>query len=135
MKKVLLIFIMAGLYACNSESPVEPEKKINYSGEYQTNYQEVQTVILYMYHDGKMSLSGTGNWNGLTFNFQGTVLDKHAILNFSLKKTSLGDLEGTIDGFFDDEGKLLAGGYMLRNEYNILQSAVSFKLVAKAKTY
>ncbi len=135
MKKVLLIFIMAGLYACNSESPVEPVKKINYSGEYQTNYQEVQTVILYMYHDGKMSLSGTGNWNGLTFNFLGTVMDKHAILNFTLKKTSLGDLEGTIDGFFDDEGKLLAGGYMLRNEYNILQNAVSFKLVAKANTY
>ena len=135
MKKVLLILIIAGLYSCNSENLIDPEKKINYSGKYPTNYQEIQTVILYMYHDGKMSLTGTGNWNGLTFNFQGTVMDKHAILNFSLKKTSLGDLEGTIDGFFDDEGKLLAGGYMLRNEYNILQNAVSFKLVAKANTY
>lgn len=135
MKKVLLILFIAALYGCSQDNPVEPEKKINYSGEYQTNYQEMQTVILYMYHDGKMTLSGTGNWNGLTFNFQGTVMDKHAILNFSLKKTSLGDLEGTIDGFFDDDGKLLAGGYMLRNEYNILQSAVSFKLVAKANTY
>jgi len=30
MKKILIVFIMAGLYACNSESPVEPVKKINY---------------------------------------------------------------------------------------------------------
>lgn len=135
MKKVLLIFLITGIYACNPENPVEPEKKVNYSGEYQTNVQDIQSIILYMYHDGKMTLSGAGNWNGLTFNFLGTVMEKHVILNFSLKKTSLGDLEGTIDGFFDNDGKLLAGGYMLRNEYNILQDAISFKLVAKSNTY
>ncbi|MEW6508643.1 MAG: hypothetical protein AB1432_12960 [Bacteroidota bacterium] len=135
MKKILLIFFIAALYGCNQDNPVEPNKVLNYSGKYQTNIQDVQTVLLYVYHDGKMSLSGTGNWNGMTFNFAGTVLNKHAILNFSLKKTSLGDLEGTIDGFFDEEGKSLAGGYMLRNEYNILQNSISFKLIAKSNSY
>lgn len=135
MKKIFLLILIVGLHGCNYESIVETERQINYSGEYQTKVDNAQTVILYINHDGKLSLTGTGNWNGMTFTFTGSVFNKHVILSFPLKKTSLGDLEGTIDGFFDDEGKLLAGGYILRNEYNILQSAISFKLVAKANTY
>lgn len=131
MKKVVLIFALIIITGCSYENPVEPDNEINYSGEYQTNLQEINTVILYVYHDGKMSISGTGNWNGLTFNFTGTVLKKHLIINFSLNKTIAGDLEGSIDGFFDDQGKFLAGGYILRNEYNILQNSISFKLVSK----
>lgn len=136
MKKIFLLLILTGLYGCNYESIIEPtEQQINYSGEYQTKFQDAQTVILYLSHDGKMGLTGSGNWNGMIFTFTGTVMNRHAIMNFALKKTSIGDLDGTIDGFFDESGKLLAGGYILRNEYNILQSAISFKLIAKANTY
>lgn len=131
LKKVLVIYFIIFITGCSYENPVEPDSNINYSGEYQTNLEETNTVILYMYHDGKIAISGSGNWNGLTFIFTGTVMNKHAVLNFSLKKTNIGDLEGSIDGFFDDHGKFLAGGYTLRNEYNILQNSISFKLVSK----
>ncbi len=134
MKKVVVIFLFIIITGCSYENPVESVKEINYTGEYQSNLEEINSVILYIYHDGKMSISGTGNWNGLTFSFTGTVLNKHALFNFSLKKTNIGDLEGSIDGFFDDHGKFLAGGYTLRNEYNILQNSISFKLVSKIVT-
>ncbi|MDQ7816304.1 MAG: hypothetical protein RDU14_04715 [Melioribacteraceae bacterium] len=132
MKKILLIALLITLSGCNYDNIVEVETQRNYSGEYQTSLQNIETIILYISHDGKMSLSGTGNWNGLAFNFAGTVMNKHALLTFSLKKTSLGDLEGTIDCFFDNAGMFLAGGYVLRNEYNIVQSAINFRLVSRA---
>ncbi len=132
MKRLSIIVLLITLSGCNFDKIVEVEAELNYSGEYQTSLKSTETIILYISHDGQMSLSGTGNWNGLTFNFAGTVMNKHAVLTFALKKTSFGDMEGTIDCFFDDAGTLLAGGYVLRNEYYILQSAINLKLVSRA---
>lgn len=132
MKRLSIIALLITLSGCNFDKIVEVETELNYSGEYQTSLQSTETIILYVSHDGQMSLSGTGNWNGLTFNFTGTVMKKHAVLTFALKKTSIGDLEGTIDCFFDDTGLLLAGGYVLRNEYYILQNSINLKLVSRA---
>jgi hypothetical protein len=123
------IFVMVG---CNSESTTEVVEAPNYTGQYQSvPYESSQadnpTVILLLSQEGN-KLSGTGNWNGITFNFEGTLIEKHMIVTFTLKGTNYGEINGNIDSWVGND-KSLAGGFQLWNSATILTGAIRFKHV------
>ena len=123
------IFILAG---CNSETTTEVVEAPNYTGQYQSvPYESSQsdnpTVILLLAQEGN-KLSGTGNWNGITFNFEGTLIEKHMIVTFTLKGTNYGEINGNIDSWIGTD-RSLAGGFQLWNSSTIISGAIRFKNV------
>jgi hypothetical protein len=122
------MFLMIG---CNSESTTETIDPLNYTGQYQSlAYEPPQPenpiVVLLLIQEGN-KLSGTGNWNGITFNFTGTLLEKHIIVTFVLKGTNYGEINGSIDTWIKND-KSLAGGFQLWNNLTIMNGAIRFKL-------
>ena len=133
MKPKYFIIVMAYIFVffgCNSESTTEVVEVPNYTGQYQSvPYESSQggdpTVVLLLLQEGN-KISGTGNWNGLTFNFAGTLLEKHLIVMFVLKGTNYGEINGTIDTWIGSD-KSLAGGFQLWNSLTIINGAIRFK--------
>ena len=115
---------------CNSESATEVVEVPNYTGQYQSvPYDSPQIenpdVVLLLAQD-RNKVSGTGNWNGITFNFEGTLIEKHMIVMFVLKGTNYGEINGTIDTWVGND-KSLAGGFQLWNSLTIMNGAIRFK--------
>ena len=135
MKTITLCSIMLMLIffaGCNSDNINTPVQNPNYTGQYQSvPYDDNAgdpTVVLLLSQSGN-DVSGTGTWNGITFNFSGTIIDTHVLLNFRLSGTNIGDLNGGIDTYIGTN-QTLAGGYNLFNSSYILSGAIRFKKVA-----
>lgn len=135
MKKILfnvisLIFIVT---SCVTEKLVEPKVSNDYSGQYQSvpysTEEPEPIVILLLSHEGN-KVYGTGSWNAITFNFEGTLINKHTILTFTLKDTNVGNVNGDIDAWFGEDNSL-AGGYKLWNSNQLFNGAIRFKMVQK----
>ena len=135
MKTKLFLIAVASIFlffGCSKEDPTEVVQLPNYTGQYQSvPYQSAQSedpvVILLLSQEGN-KISGTGNWNGITFNFNGTLIEKHILVTFILKGTNLGEINGTIDSWIGSD-KSLAGGYQLWNNTGIISGAIRFKPV------
>lgn len=126
----LVIFLVT---SCVTEKIIEPTVPNDFSGQYQSvpysSNEPEPIVVLLLSHDGN-KVYGTGSWNAITFNFEGTVINKHTILTFLLKDTNVGDINGDIDAWFGDDNSL-AGGYKLWNSYQLFNGAIRFKLIQK----
>ena len=125
----LIVIFFAG---CNSDTINNPIQDSNYTGQYQSvpyesNSQGDPTVVLLLAQSGN-TVNGTGTWNGITFNFAGTIIDNHILINFKLDGTNLGDLNGGIDTYVGDNSSF-AGGYNLFNTTYVLSGAIRFKKV------
>ncbi len=124
----LIVILFAG---CNSDTINNPVQNSNYTGQYQSvPYSDSQgdpTVVLLLAQTGN-TISGTGTWNGITFNFAGTVIDNHVLINFKLTGTNIGDLNGGIDTYIGSDLSL-AGGYNLFNSSYVLSGAIRFRKV------
>ncbi len=135
MKTKYLLPIIASVFAlagCNQEGTTEVVQPPNYTGQYQsvpyeTPQSEDPLVILLLAQQGN-KLSGTGSWNGITFNFDGTLIERHMLVTFVLKGTNVGDINGTIDSWIGSD-KSLAGGYQLWNSSALFTGAIRFKHV------
>jgi|GEM_PF-1728068 len=135
MKKILMMgaLIIFLVTSCVTEKIVEPTVSNDYSGQYQSipyspdNADPI--VILLLSHEGN-KVYGTGSWNAITFNFEGTVINKHTILTFTLRDTNFGNINGDIDAWFGEDNSL-AGGYKLWNSFQLFNGAIRFKLVQK----
>lgn len=135
MKKILIMgaVIVFLVTSCVTEKIIEPTVPNDYSGQYQSipyspdNADPI--VILLLSHEGN-KVYGTGSWNAITFNFEGTVINKHTILTFTLRDTNVGNVNGDIDAWFGDDNSL-AGGYKLWNSSQLFNGAIRFKLVQK----
>jgi hypothetical protein len=122
-------FILLLVAGCKSPNVTDPVSTPNYSGQYQTipyDSTDVEPTVLLLLNDQSSTVSGTGSWNGITFNFTGTVVDKHVLFTFDLKGTNLNDLNGSIDAFVGTD-QSLAGGYKLWNPNNIIVGPIRFK--------
>jgi len=116
MKKIIyILFIAALVFSCKeniSESPVIN----NYSGQYENtlyNDGSVEPEVSLIITQNSSDLTGIGFFNGIYFNFAGTIDGNHAVLSFDLLNTNYGDLKGCkIDGFFGADNSL-SGGYTL----------------------
>lgn len=134
MKSIYLIssIVFLALFGCK-DSPVEPEKSSNYSGQYQNVFyqdgtSEPSVKLIVAQNDAKVS--GVGYFNGIPFSFNGTLINTHFTIAFDLLDTSMGDLHNcVIDGFFGSDYSL-AGGYTL--PYPFGTEKIRFKLVDKA---
>ncbi len=118
------------LYGCNPGESTEVAVPANYSGQYQSvPYQSSQSsdplVVILLAQEGN-KVTGTGSWNGITFNLNGTIIEKHLLITFMLKGTNLGEINGTIDSWIGHD-KSLAGGYQLWNDNTVLSGAIRFK--------
>ncbi|MCX7797444.1 MAG: hypothetical protein N2249_02335 [Melioribacter sp.] len=135
MKKVLVVgmLIIFFVTACVTEKIVEPTVNNDYSGQYQSipysSNEPEPIVILLLSHEGN-KVYGTGSWNAITFNFEGTVINRHTILTFTLKDTNVGNINGDIDAWFGEDNSL-AGGYKLWNSHQLFNGPIRFKLVQK----
>lgn len=124
---IVPLFIMIG---CNPDSTTEVVEAPNYTGQYQSvpyessSGEDPNVVLLLSQEGGK--ISGVGNWNGITFNFAGTLVEKHMIVTFVLKGTNYGDINGSIDTWIGND-KSLAGGFQLWNSLTIMNGAIRFK--------
>ena len=122
---LFLLFIIG----CKSPGVTDPVTAPNYSGQYQTipyDTTDVEPTVLLLLANQSNTVTGTGSWNGITFNFTGTVVDKHVLFTFNLKGTNLNDLNGSIDAFVGND-QSLAGGYKLWNPANIIVGPIRFK--------
>jgi len=122
-------FILLLIAGCKSPDVTNPVTTPNYSGQYQTipyDTTDVEPTVLLLLANQSNTVSGTGSWNGITFNFTGTVVDKHVLFTFDLKGTNLNDLNGSIDAFIGND-QSLAGGYKLWNPANIIVGPIRFK--------
>ena len=126
---IVIAFIFA-MMGCNPESTTEVVEAPNYTGQYQSvPYESSQgedpNIVLLLSHEGN-KLSGIGNWNGITFNFIGTLVEKHMIVTFVLKGTNYGDINGSIDTWIGND-RSLAGGFQPWNSLTIMNGAIRFK--------
>jgi hypothetical protein len=122
----LILLLIVG---CKSPGVTDPVTTPNYSGQYQTvPYESIddEPTVLLLLANQSDAVNGTGSWNGITFNFTGTVVDKHVLFTFDLKGTNLNDLSGSIDAFVGTD-QSLAGGYKLWNSGNIIVGPIRFK--------
>ena len=108
------------LTACKENNPVEPAASATYSGQYQNVKYDDNTiqpdVSLTIVQNGDI-LSGNGSFNGILFNFSGTLIQTHMVISFNLINTNVGDLKNCIiDGYFG-ANNFLAGGYTLSYLY------------------
>ncbi|MEG8947169.1 hypothetical protein [Rosettibacter firmus] len=135
MKKVLFLgaLLIFSVTSCITEKIVEPIVSDELSGQYQsvpyTSIEAEPIVILLLSHEGN-KVYGTGSWNAITFNFEGTVINKHVILTFTLKDTNVGNINGDIDGWVGNDNSI-AGGYKLWNSYQLFNGPIRLKLVQK----
>lgn len=133
MRTKYITFVIASLFiiiGCNPDSTTEVVEAPNYTGQYQSvpyessHTEDPKVVLLLTQQGGKVS--GTGNWNGIVFNFDGTLVEKHLIVTFVLKGTNFGEINGSIDTWIGND-KSLAGGFQLWNSMVIMNGAIRFK--------
>ncbi|MGK9477315.1 hypothetical protein [Melioribacter sp. OK-6-Me] len=131
MKKLIALFLLPFLIACNAEKIVEPVDSDVFSGQYQSvpyNSSSEEPVVILLYTQEGNKVYGTGSWNAITFNFEGTSINKHTIFTFQLNDTNMGDLNGDIDAWLGEDLSM-AGGYKLWNSSTLLNGPIRFKLV------
>ncbi len=133
--KVLLssILVALTLTSCVVEKVIEPTLSDDFSGQYQSvpySVDEPEPIVILLLSQEGNKVYGTGSWNAITFNFEGTIINKHTILTFTLRDTNYGNINGDIDAWFGDDNSL-AGGYKLWNSYQLFNGAIRFKLVQK----
>ena len=118
------------MIGCNPDSTTEVVEAPNYTGQYQSvpyessRGEDPNVTLLLAQEGGK--ISGTGNWNGIIFNFDGTLVEKHLIVAFVLKGTNYGEINGSLDTWIGSD-KSLAGGFQLWNNMVIMNGAIRFK--------
>ena len=132
-KALMLVMLLGFVFAaCKSEDVTSPLQNPSYTGQYQSvpygDSASDPTVILLL-TESDNNLNGTGTWNGIPFNFSGTRINSHVLLNFKLTGTNIGDLNGDIDTYIGKD-LTLAGGYNLFNGNYIFSGAIRFKKVA-----
>lgn len=127
----LILLILAG---CKENQSVAPHVSSNYSGKYANvlyNDNSIEPTVTLNLTQNDENLSGVGCFNGIEFNFSGTLVERHAVLSFDLLDTNVGDLRGcTIDGYFGDQN-ILAGGYTLTSQFGT--EKIRFKQLEKAQ--
>ncbi len=137
MKRNILIVITAVLLIAGCKNNVditETPFEVSYSGQYQnvfyndgTSEPEVTLVVL----QDESELSGVGFFNGISFNFKGSLNNNHGVLKFDLLNTNYGDIKGCyIDGFFGADNSF-SGGYTLSPEFGTQK--IRFKYVGQVK--
>ena len=112
---MIILFFIAG---CQDQTINEPYNNttVGYSGEYKNvfyNDGKTEPTVELTILQNESTLTGTGYFNDVPFNFTGTLKENHAFITFDLLNTNAGDFNNCIiDGFFGTNNTF-AGGYCL----------------------